>query len=68
MELPVYIPYVGAIYGIILVGVGLVIFTSIGVFFKLWSWRVPRSMAYAFFAVVVVFIVISYLIGGLGTG
>jgi hypothetical protein len=62
MELP-YIPYIGAIYLIIGIGVGLVIFTSIGVLFKLWSWNVPKSMAYAFSAVVVVFIVLSWLIG-----
>ncbi|HUS93784.1 MAG TPA: hypothetical protein VMZ24_01250 [Patescibacteria group bacterium] len=63
MELPVYIPYIGAIYVFIGIGVGLVIFTSIGVLFKLWSWNVPRSMAYAFTAVVIVFIILSYMIG-----
>ena len=66
MELP-YIPYSGAIYFIIAIGAGLVIFTSIGVLFKLWSWRVPQSMAYAFIAVIIVFLIISYLIGSLGT-
>jgi len=62
MDLP-YIPYIGAIYFIIWVGVGLVIFTSIGVLFKLWSWSVPKSMAYAFSAVIVVFVILSWLIG-----
>ena len=62
MELP-YIPYIGAIYLVIGIGVGLVIFTSIGVLFKLWSWNVPKSMAYAFSTVVVVFVILSWLIG-----
>lgn len=66
MDLPVYIPYIDAIYLIIAIGLGLIVFTSIGVFFKLWSWKIPRSMAYAFLAVVVVFVVISYLIGNFG--
>jgi hypothetical protein len=63
MELPVYIPYINAIYLVIAIGLGLTIFTSIGVFFKLWSWRVPRSMVYAFTAVVIAFIILSWLIG-----
>jgi len=66
MDLPIYIPYVDAILLIIGIGIGLVLFTSVGVFFKLWTWRVPRSMAYAFLAVVVIYVVISYLIGNLG--
>ena len=63
MELPVYIPYINAIYLVIGIGLGFIIFTSIGVLFKLWSWRVPQSMAYAFTAVVIAFVILSWLIG-----
>lgn len=66
MELPFFLPYIEVVYIVLGIGLGLTVFTAIGVFFKLWSWHVPRSMIYSFLAIGAILLFISYLVGRYG--
>lgn len=63
MPIPINIPNSEVVFLLLAVGALLIGFTSIGALFRIWSWKVPRGLAYAFFGVLLAYIVIAYVIG-----
>lgn len=67
MHLPILVPYIEIVYILITVGIIAVAGSSAGALLRAWSWKVPRTMAYAFFGVVFVLILVSWLFNTLAS-
>lgn len=61
MHLPILVPYIEIVYILITVGIIAVVGSSAGALLRAWSWKVPRTMAYAFFGVIFVLVLVSWL-------
>jgi hypothetical protein len=67
MPLPIVVPYIEIIYILIAAGIVAVVGSTAGALLRAWSWKVPRTMAYAFLGVIVVLVLVSWLYYNLAT-
>ena len=61
MPLPIVVPYIEIIYILLAAGLVAVVGSTAGALLRVWSWKVPRTMAYAFLGVIVVLVLVSWL-------
>lgn len=61
MNLPILVPYIEIIYLLLAAGLVAVVGASAGALLRAWSWKVPRTMAYAFLGVIVMLVIMGWL-------
>lgn len=61
MQIPILVPYIEIIYILVAAGLVAVVGASAGALLRAWSWKVPRTMAYAFLGVIAMLVIIGWL-------
>ncbi len=61
MNLPILVPYIEIIYLLLAAGLVAVVGASAGALLRAWSWKVPRTMAYAFLGVIAMLVIMGWL-------
>ena len=68
MNLPILVPYIEIIYLLVAAGLVAVIGASAGALLRAWSWKVPRTLAYAFLGVIAMLVIIGWLSSKMSNG
>ena len=68
MNLPILVPNIEIIYILLAAGLVAVVGASAGALRRAWSWKVPRTMAYAFLGVIAMLVIMGWLSNMLSNG